>query len=101
MDKDFQQEVLAAKQPVLVDFWAPWCGPCVAVSAVLEELAKELKDKIKIFKVDVGDSKNQKLASQYAVQSIPNLKIFKNGKIVKEFVGLQSKEVLKKELLAV
>lgn len=96
--ENFEQEVLKSEIPVLVDFWAPWCNPCVMMGKILEEVAEEIFGKIKIAKLNVDDGANQDLAARYGVQGIPALKIFKNGQIVKEMVGLQSKEGLLKFL---
>jgi thioredoxin 1 len=95
-DQNFDQEVLKSDKPVLVDFWAPWCGPCRMMGPVIEELATELEGKAKVGKLDVDQ--NGEYASRYGIMSIPALKIFKNGQVVKEFVGIQSGEVLKKAL---
>lgn len=94
----FEQEVLESKIPVLVDFWAPWCQPCLMMAPALDELSEELKGKLKIGKIDVDKSENQKLSVQYQIQSIPNMKLFKDGKIIKTFVGLRPKEMLEKEI---
>jgi thioredoxin 1 len=95
-DKNFDQEVLKSKQAVLVDFWAPWCGPCQSMVPIIEELAKEMEGKAKVGKCNVDE--NGETASKFAIMSIPSLKIFKGGKVAKEFTGLQMKEVLKKSL---
>jgi len=95
-DQNFEIEVLKSEKPVLVDFWAPWCGPCQVMGPIIEELAKEVEGKIKIGKMNVDE--NPKIAEEYAIMSIPSLKVFKGGKVVKEFVGLQAKESLKGEL---
>jgi len=96
--QNFEEEVLKSDLPILVDFWAPWCGPCLAMSPILEELAEELEGKLKIGKLNIEIPEHQSLAVQYQVQSIPNMKLFKNGKVVKEFVGSRPKEVFKSEL---
>lgn len=95
-DNNFEQEVLQSKIPVLVDFWAPWCGPCRTMCPVIEELAKEYDGKVKVGKINVEE--NSKTAAQYGIMSIPSLLIFKNGKPAKNIVGAQGKEVLKKEI---
>lgn len=95
-DQNFDTEVLKSDKPVLVDFWAPWCGPCQAMGPIIEELSKEIADKAKVGKLNVDE--NSATASQYGIMSIPSIKIFKGGKVVKEFVGVQAKETLKKEL---
>jgi thioredoxin 1 len=89
--KDFEQEVLEAKETVLVDFWAPWCGPCRMQAPILEKFAEE-NPGIKVVKVNVDD--NQELAMEYNISSIPSLLVFKNGEAVDFAVGLQSKSAL-------
>ncbi len=95
-DQNFQQTVLNSDKPVLVDFWAPWCGPCRIVGPIIEELAKEYGDKIVVGKLNVDE--NQQTASTYGVMSIPTLAFFKKGKVVKTLIGAQGKEVLKKAI---
>ena len=89
--KDFEQEVLEAKETVLVDFWAPWCGPCRMQAPILEKFAEE-NPAIKVVKVNVDD--NQELAMEHNISSIPSLLVFKNGEAVDFAVGLQSKSAL-------
>ena len=95
-DSNFDQMVLQAKTPVLVDFWAPWCRPCIMAAPTLEELAEEYSGRITIAKLDVDQ--NQKNAAKYGIMAIPNLIIFKNGKPVSQIVGLKPKQELKREL---
>lgn len=95
-DQNFDQEVLKSDKPALVDFWAPWCGPCQIMGPIIEDLAKEIGSKAKVGKINVDE--NPGTAAKYGVMSIPTIKIFKGGKIVKEFVGVQSKDLLKEEL---
>ena len=95
---DFSKEVLESDVPVLVDFWAPWCMPCKMMSPILDELASSMEGKIKVVKVNTEDAQNQDLAAQYQIQSIPNMKLFKGGQIIGEFIGMRSKEVLEQEI---
>ena len=95
---NFKDEVLASKLPVLVDFWAPWCGPCQMMAPVLEEIAKKFEGKLIVAKVDTDLPENQVLAMDYQISSIPNLKLFKSGKVEKDFVGYRDVSTLSKEL---
>lgn len=97
---NFKEEVLDSNSVILVDFWAPWCQPCLMLAPILEEVAKEMSDKIEVVKVNVNEPVNQPLAEEYQIQGIPALKLFKGGKVVKEFVGLKPKEDLKQEIEA-
>jgi thioredoxin 1 len=91
-DKNFGQEVLNSDLPVLVDFWASWCGPCRAISPMVEELAKEFIGKVKVTKLNVDE--NPAIPSQYGVRGIPTLILFKGGKILDQIVGAVPKAKL-------
>jgi thioredoxin 1 len=94
-DTTFQAEVLESDQPVLVDFWAPWCGPCRVVAPVLEEIAAERND-LRIVKLNVDE--NQQTAARYEVLSIPTMILFKNGAVAKKVIGAYPKKRLEAEL---
>ncbi|NLM44319.1 MAG: thioredoxin [Clostridiales bacterium] len=87
----FQEEVLNSDIPVLVDFWAAWCGPCRMVSPIIDQLAAEYKDKIKVVKVNVDE--NPRLASEYDIMSIPSIFLFKDGRKVDGIIGVRSKQL--------
>ncbi len=93
-DSNFESDVLKAEGPVLVDFWAPWCGPCKMVGPVVEEVAKEMAGKVTVGKVNVDD--NQAYAQKYGVMSIPTLILFKDGEEIGRTVGFSPKEELLK-----
>lgn len=95
-ESDFEAEVLQSEQPVLVDFWAPWCGPCRMVGPIVEQLATENADSVRVAKINIDD--NQTLATNYQVSSIPTLMVFKGGEVVDRFVGVQPKNRLQQAL---
>ena len=95
-DNNFQAEVLEHEKPVLVDFWAPWCGPCRVIAPSLEEIAEEQADSLRIVKLNVDE--NQATAAQYGVMSIPTLIVFKNGAAAHTIVGALPKKRLVQEL---
>jgi thioredoxin 1 len=92
-DSDFEKEILKSDQPALVDFWAPWCGPCQRIAPIIDELAKEYKGKVKVAKINVDESR--KVATDLGVMSIPTLILFKGGQVVDKIVGLVPKDRLK------
>lgn len=94
--QNFSQEVLASDKPVLVDFWAPWCGPCRMVGPVIDELATELDGKVKVGKINVDEE--GELAQAYQVFSIPTLIVFEGGKVKAKTVGFSGKEAIKRML---
>ena len=98
-DASFDTDVLQSTVPVLVDFWAPWCGPCRAMSPIIDELSGEYEGKAKIVKVNIDD--NNETSSKFGVMSIPMFIIFKDGQPVKQFVGARSKEQVKQEIESV
>jgi len=95
-EKEFKTEVLESSTPVLVDFWAPWCGPCRRVAPLVEELAEQYAGRLKVCKVDVDQ--NQQLAGGYGINSIPTLMIFKDGEVVDRFVGIPPRDRLENAL---
>ena len=98
-DNTFAQEVLQSTPPVLVDFWADWCGPCKAIAPIVEELAREYEGRLKVMKLDVDE--NPRTASTYKVQSIPTLLVFKDGKPAERIVGAVPKQVIVDKLHSV
>lgn len=95
-DATFSDEVLKSDKPVLVDFWAPWCGPCRMVSPIVDEIGDELADQLKVVKVNTDD--NMQTAGQYGITSIPALYVFKDGEVVKQIIGARPKPALLEEI---
>ena len=95
-DATFEQEVLKAPRPVLVDFWAPWCGPCRMVAPIVEELAKEYDGKVNFVKLNTDD--NPIIASRYSIRSIPTLLVFKGGEPIGQIIGFRPKSDLRRRL---
>jgi thioredoxin 1 len=95
-DQSFKDDVLASDKPVLVDFWAEWCGPCKMVAPVLEEIAGQHGDKLTVAKLNIDE--NPQIAQQFQVMSIPQMSVFQGGKIVKTIVGAKPKSALLKDL---
>jgi thioredoxin 1 len=95
-DASFDAEVIKSDKPVLVDFWAPWCGPCRMLSPLVDELSKEYDGKVKVGKLNTDD--NAQVATRYRISAIPSLLFFKNGKVVDQLVGVHPKPEIKKRL---
>lgn len=95
-DQNFETEVLRSNLPVLVDFWAPWCGPCQIYEPIIEELAKDFKNKVKIGKLNVDE--NPTITEKYSIMSIPTSMLFNQGEMVKMWISVQAKEVLIEEI---
>ena len=94
----FQQAVTSSQTPLLVDFWAPWCGPCKAIAPVLDELAVEFDGKLAIAKVNIDE--NESIATEFGIRAIPTMLLFKGGRVIEQIVGLLPKATLKTKLAA-
>ena len=95
-DGNFKQEVLESKLPCLVDFWAPWCGPCQIVAPIIEQIAQEYQGKLKVCKLNVDEA--PRVASQYGIMAIPTLTFFKGGEVVDKIMGAMPKEALEAKI---
>jgi thioredoxin 1 len=93
-DLEFEKEVINSELPVLVDFWAPWCGPCRMIAPVIDEISSKYEGKVKVVKLNTDE--NPKTPSDYQISAIPTLLFFKSGKVVKEIVGITPKEEIEK-----
>jgi thioredoxin 1 len=97
-DENFENEVMKAKQPVLIDFWAEWCGPCKMIAPTIDELSKEYSGKVKVGKVNVDNCPG--ISAKYSIRSIPTLILFKEGKILEQMIGVQPKDNIKRKVEA-
>lgn len=97
--KDFDEKVLKSNKVVLVDFWAKWCPPCRMMAPILEDIAKKMDAEVDVVKIDIEESpENQALAAEHGVQGIPNMQVFKEGKVINELIGMRPAPVLEQEL---
>ncbi len=97
-ESNWNEEVINSDKPVLVDFWAPWCGPCRIIAPIIEELAEEFEGQIKVGKLNTDENPN--IAMQYGIRAIPTIILFKNGEVVDTRIGVQPKEALRQMVLA-
>jgi len=95
-DASFESEVIKSENPVLVDFWAPWCGPCKAIAPIVDEISNEFTDKVKVGKVNVDD--NPETSMKFGIRSIPTLMVFKNGEVLEQIVGAVPKSEIERAL---
>ena len=95
-DSSFESEVINSEKPVLVDFWAPWCGPCKALAPVIEEISTDFVDKVKVGKVNVDD--NPEISMKFGIRSIPTLMVFKDGEVLEQIVGAVPKSEIERAL---
>ena len=95
---EFDKEVRQSDLPVLVDFWAPWCMPCRMMAPILDSLSDNMDGKLKVVKVDTENPAHNRLAMEFNIRSIPNMKLFKNGEMVSEFIGLRDLETIQAEI---
>ena len=97
-EANWNEEVVSSNTPVLVDFWAPWCGPCRIIAPIIEELAEEFEGKLKVGKLNTDENPN--IAMQYGIRAIPTVILFKNGEVVDTRIGVQPKDSLKQMVLS-
>lgn len=96
--ENFKEKVILSDKLVLVDFWAPWCGPCIMMGPILGSVAEKMGDEMLVAKFNVDEATAHEIASEYGIQSIPNMKLFKNGVVVADFIGYRPEEVFEQEL---
>ncbi len=97
-ESNWNEEVISSDKPVLVDFWAPWCGPCRIIAPIIEEIAEEFEGKLKVGKINTDENPN--IAMQYGIRAIPTVILFKNGEVVDTRIGVQPKDALKQMVIS-